>query len=70
LSRPDQKGRTDARAFHSTLPAWRLVNWDRLPLITPRIEARLYAAITAKCKELKCELIAIGGIEDHVLTCW
>ncbi len=40
--------------------------WDRLPLITPQIEAPLYAAINAKCKELKCEPIAIGGIEDHV----
>ena len=39
--------------------------WDRLPLITPQIEQPLYAAINAKCKELKCELIAIGGIEDH-----
>jgi putative transposase len=40
--------------------------WDRLPLITPQIEARLYAVIQAKCDELKCETIAIGGIEDHV----
>jgi REP element-mobilizing transposase RayT len=39
--------------------------WDRLPLITPQIEARLYAAINAKCKELRCEPLAIGGIEDH-----
>ncbi len=40
--------------------------WDRLPLIAPAIEARLYAAIQAKCHELKCELIAIGGDVDHV----
>jgi REP element-mobilizing transposase RayT len=40
--------------------------WDRLPLITPQVESRLYAAILAKCKELKCELIALGGVEDHV----
>ncbi len=40
--------------------------WDRLPLITPNIEGRLYAAIAAKCLELKCDMIAIGGIEDHV----
>ena len=40
--------------------------WDRLPLIKPEIEWRLYASIIAKCKELKCELVAIGGIEDHV----
>ena len=40
--------------------------WDRLPLITPEIEPRLYAAIAAKCRELKCKPHAIGGVEDHV----
>ncbi|HEX7594124.1 MAG TPA: IS200/IS605 family transposase [Anaerolineae bacterium] len=40
--------------------------WDRLPLITPQIEPQLYAAIHAKCKEIRCEPIAIGGIENHV----
>jgi REP element-mobilizing transposase RayT len=40
--------------------------WDRLPLITPAIEARLYPAIQAKCSELKCEAIAIGGMPDHI----
>ena len=40
--------------------------WDRLPLITPAIEPRLYAAIAEKCRELKCIPLAIGGIADHV----
>src|SRR5687767_5686962 len=40
--------------------------WDRLPLITPQIEARLYACIAAKCRDLKCEVLAIGGDMDHV----
>jgi len=40
--------------------------WDRLPLITPQVERRLYAAILAKCHELKCEMVALGGVEDHV----
>ncbi len=40
--------------------------WDRLPLITEEIEARLYAAIAAKCRELKCIPLAIGGVADHV----
>ena len=40
--------------------------WDRLPLITPAIESRVYAAVAAKAHELKCEVLAIGGIEDHV----
>jgi putative transposase len=40
--------------------------WDRLPLITPAFESRLYAAIAAKCHELKCDVLAIGGMADHV----
>ena len=40
--------------------------WDRLPLITEEIEVRLYAAIAAKCHELKCVPLAIGGTADHV----
>jgi putative transposase len=44
--------------------AW--ATWDRLPLITPGIEARLYTCIASKCRELDCEMIAIGGDVDHV----
>ncbi|MBI3914747.1 MAG: IS200/IS605 family transposase [Chloroflexi bacterium] len=40
--------------------------WDRLPLIKLNIERELYSAIQAKCRELKCDVVAIGGIEDHV----
>lgn len=40
--------------------------WDRLPLIAPDLEARIYACIGAKCRALGCELVAIGGTEDHV----
>lgn len=40
--------------------------WDRLPLITPDVEPRLYAAVAAKCRELKCVPLTIGGVEDHV----
>ncbi len=40
--------------------------WDRLPLITPDIQPLIYRAIIAKCNELNCQIIAIGGIEDHV----
>ncbi len=40
--------------------------WDRLPLITPQIEQAVYAAIQAKCKELGCEILALGGAADHV----
>jgi len=40
--------------------------WDRLPLITKIIHSRLYASIAKKCRQLKCEPLAIGGMEDHV----
>ncbi len=40
--------------------------WDRLPLITPEIELRLYGAINDKCRELKAYPLALGGIEDHL----
>ena len=40
--------------------------WDRLPLVTTDIENRVYAAIATKCRSLKCEPLAINGIEDHV----
>src|SRR5574341_189363 len=44
--------------------------WDHLPLITEAIEQRLYAPIAAKCRELDCEPLAIGGVADqiHVLV--
>ncbi len=40
--------------------------WDRLPLITPAIELRLYAAMAEKCREHQCIPLTIGGVEDHV----
>ena len=40
--------------------------WDRLPLITTEAETQLYAVIAAKCYELGCTPLAIGGIDDHI----
>ncbi len=40
--------------------------WDRLPLITPLIEPRLYAALATTCNQLECTPLAIGGVADHV----
>jgi len=40
--------------------------WDRMPLITAALEPRLFACLAAKCLEMKCELVAINGTEDHV----
>ena len=40
--------------------------WDRLPLITVDVERQVYASIVSKSHELKCDVYAIGGIEDHI----
>ena len=40
--------------------------WDRLPLITPTVQDNIYASIHAKGRELKCEVLALGGMPDHV----
>ncbi len=40
--------------------------WDRLPLITPDIQKVVYAAVIQECEQLKCTVIAVGGVEDHV----
>lgn len=40
--------------------------WDRLPLITPTLEYRLYGAMVEKCRELKCLPVRMGGVADHV----
>ena len=40
--------------------------WDRMPLISPLIEGRLFPAILRRCRELYAEPFAIGGMPDHV----
>lgn len=40
--------------------------WNREPLIVERLEGDLYACFVAKCRELRCEAVAVGGVEDHV----
>src|SRR5262249_10950279 len=40
--------------------------WNRAPIITPAMEAALYACIASECQDLKCEIIALGGMDDHV----
>ena len=39
---------------------------NRLPIVTPEVEAKLYPYVSTKCIELGYKLHAIGGIEDHV----
>ena len=38
----------------------------RIPLITPSIEAELYAYLAGICNNLDCKAIKIGGHLDHV----
>ena len=40
--------------------------WDRLRLITPRVEQVLRPALLAKATELGCTTLAVGAVEDHV----
>ena len=40
--------------------------WNRLPLLTGEVDRAAQRGIGAKCAELGAEVIALGGIEDHV----
>ena len=40
--------------------------WDRAPLITPDIRDRIYDVMQHQASHLGGQMIAIGGIEDHV----
>ena len=40
--------------------------WDRQPLITSTIERDLYKYIEAVCCDDHCEVLAVGGMPDHV----
>ena len=40
--------------------------WDRAPLITPEIRDRIYPGMQHQASHLGAQIIAIGGIEDHV----
>lgn len=39
---------------------------QRLPLLKVELEAKVYAYITKVCQDDGCELIAIGGMPDHL----
>ncbi len=40
--------------------------WNRLPLITPDIERRVYRVIENEAMKLGCTVIALNGMPDHV----
>jgi REP element-mobilizing transposase RayT len=37
-----------------------------MPLITPHLQARIYKCLHAECTRMRIELIAVGGVDDHV----
>ncbi|HKV84988.1 MAG TPA: IS200/IS605 family transposase [Ktedonobacterales bacterium] len=40
--------------------------WDRLPLLVGERERRVYRCIEDTCREMGVEVLALGGVEDHV----
>ena len=40
--------------------------WDRLPLLVGETERQVYRCIEATCVEMGAEVLALGGVEDHV----
>jgi len=40
--------------------------WKRAPLITPELQRRVYAGIQHQASLLGADVIAIGGVADHV----
>src|SRR5690348_16243213 len=40
--------------------------WNRQEIITPEIERRLYRYIEQVCRDHGCDVLAIGGMPDHV----
>ena len=40
--------------------------WDRLPLIRPEVQAGIYGCIQEQAQKRKCDVMAIGGVADHV----
>ena len=40
--------------------------WDRLPLVRPEIRNAIYGCIQDQLRKHRCEVIAIGGMPDHV----
>ena len=40
--------------------------WDRAPLITPEIRERIYPVMQHQASRLGAQIMAVGGIEDHV----
>jgi REP element-mobilizing transposase RayT len=70
-SRPPLDDRNPARRTHAYFPypavrPLRLGTWDRAPLLTPELEAPVFACIAEECRRLRCNPEAIEGTADHV----
>jgi REP element-mobilizing transposase RayT len=55
-----------AGAFYQLVYHFSWSTKNRLPLILPEVEIRLYPYIGYKCKELGYRLHAVNGVEDHI----
>ena len=40
--------------------------WDRAPVLDDELRRRVFECIQAECGALRTDVIAIGGVEDHV----
>jgi len=40
--------------------------WDRLPMITPDVERRLYREIESEALKMRCIVLVLNGTADHV----
>jgi REP-associated tyrosine transposase len=40
--------------------------WDRMPLLTESMRPHVYRSIQSECERMRTELIALGGVDDHV----
>ena len=40
--------------------------WNRRRIITPIVRPRLYRCLHSECSRLGAQLVAVGGIKDHV----
>ena len=40
--------------------------WDRLPLLVGEAKKAIYSCIHSECITFKTEILALGGVEDHI----
>jgi REP element-mobilizing transposase RayT len=55
-----------SHSYHNGFYHFVWTTWDRRPLLTGDREAHAYALIQQQCRHMKAEVLALGGIPDHV----